>query len=49
MGVEAFIVFHITVDNVYEPEGDKHMKVAVVLVQPSVNTVHFSWRDSKRK
>jgi hypothetical protein len=31
-GIEAFIVFHITVDNGYEPEDDKHMKVAVVLV-----------------
>ena len=48
-GIEAFIVFYITVDNGYEPEDDKHMKVAVVLLWPSVNAVHFSWRDSKRK
>ena len=46
-GREAFIVFYITVDNGYEPEDDKHMKVAVVLVSPSVNTLYFSWRDPK--
>ena len=48
-GIEVFIVFHITVDNGYELEDDKHMKVVVVLVWLSVNAVHFSWRDSKIK
>ena len=48
-GIEAFIVFHIKVNNGYKPEDDKHMMVAVVLVWVSVNTVYFSWRDSKRK
>ena len=32
-GIEVFIVFHITVDNGYEPENDKYMKAAVVLVE----------------
>ena len=48
-GIEVFIDFHIKVDNGYEPEDDNNMKLAILLVCPSVNTVHFSWRVSKRK
>jgi hypothetical protein len=48
-GLGYLLFFTLQWINGYEPEDDKHMKVGVVLVSPSVNAVHFSWRDSKRK
>jgi hypothetical protein len=40
-GVQAFIVFHITVDKGCKAENDKHEKVAVVLVGRALHKMSY--------